>query len=51
MRQFNWDKKIWYVNIVVFVTCLSIVSHTLAQSGGQYELSWTTIDGGGGTSS
>ena len=50
MRQFNLDKMIWCVNIVVFVTCLSIVSHTLAQGSGQYELSWYTIDGGGGRS-
>ena len=51
MRQSNLDNKIWYVNIAVFVTCLSMVSHTLAQGGGQYEISWSTIDGGGGRSS
>jgi hypothetical protein len=28
-----------------------LVSHALAQSGGGYDLSWSTIDGGGGTSS
>ncbi len=51
MKQFSFNKMIWYVNVVVSVICLSLVSHTLAQSGGQYELSWSTIDGGGGRSS
>lgn len=30
---------------------LLVVSTALAQSGGSYDLSWNTIDGGGGTSS
>jgi hypothetical protein len=51
MKEFGFDKMIWYVNVVVFVICLSLVSHTLAQSGGDYELTWSTIDGGGGVSS
>ena len=51
MKDFGFDKMIWYVNVMVFVICLSLVSHTLAQSGGPYELTWSTIDGGGGTSS
>lgn len=50
MKEFGFDKMIWYVNVVVFVICLSLVSHTLAQSGGDYELTWSTIDGGGGRS-
>ncbi len=51
MIQIGLDKKIWYVYVVVLGICLSLVSHTLAQSGGPYELSWSTIDGGGGRSS
>ncbi|MBW8039346.1 MAG: hypothetical protein FVQ85_05050 [Planctomycetes bacterium] len=51
MIQIGLDKKIWYVNVVVLGICLSLVSNTLAQSGGSYELSWSTIDGGGGRSS
>ena len=39
---------IWYVNVVVLGICLSLVSHTLAQSDRSYEISWSTIDGGGG---
>ena len=30
---------------------LLLLSSVLAQSGGDYEISWSTIDGGGGTSS
>ena len=30
---------------------LALAASTLAQSGGPYDLSWSTIDGGGGTSS
>ena len=51
MIQIGLDKMIWYVNVVVFIICLSLVSHALAQSGGDYTLTWSTIDGGGGTSS
>jgi hypothetical protein len=51
MKDFGFDKMIWYVNVVVFAICLLLFSHTLAQSGGDYEISWSTIDGGGGTSS
>ncbi len=48
MKEFGFDKMIWYVNVVVFVICLSLVSPTFAQSGGDYTLTWSTIDGGGG---
>jgi len=50
MKEFGFDKMICHVNIVVFAIYLSLVSPTFAQSGGPYELSWSTIDGGGGTS-
>ena len=47
MKQFSLNKMIWHVNIVFFVICLSLVSHTFAQSGGDYTLIWSTIGGGG----
>lgn len=37
--------------IIQLVVCLITVVPALAQSGGPYELKWSTIDGGGGTSS
>ena len=36
---------------IILLTGLLLFSTVLAQSGGQYELSWSTIDGGGGVSS
>jgi hypothetical protein len=46
------------VRVLVFLSVLCILSCTMwgtapavAQSGGNYDLSWNTIDGGGGTSS
>ena len=52
MRRFGFEKKVlknagWFVLAVL----LLLVSPVLAQSGGPYELSWSTIDGGGGQSS
>ncbi len=35
---------------LLLLFALVVVSSALAQSGGDYELSWTTIDGGGGMS-
>lgn len=37
--------------ITLLVVCLLMVLPALAQTGSQYELSWSTIDGGGGRSS
>ncbi|GAH65137.1 unnamed protein product, partial [marine sediment metagenome] len=37
--------------ITLLAVSLLIALPALAQSGGDYELSWSTIDGGGGTSS
>ncbi len=52
MRQNDFDKKIfrdtWKVVIVV---CLLVASSTIRQSSGDYIMKWSTIDGGGGTSS
>ena len=39
------------VFIVLATVSLLIIGPVFAQTGGQYELSWSTIDGGGGTSS
>ena len=36
---------------VALLVCWVLVSCAIAQSGGQYDLSWSTIDGGGGVSS
>ena len=36
---------------VALLVCWVLVSCAIAQSGGQYDLSWGTIDGGGGQSS
>jgi hypothetical protein len=38
-------------SLALAAVCLMIVASAAAQTGGQYELSWSTIDGGGGTSS
>jgi hypothetical protein len=48
----RFDKRI-LTNMVlaVLTVCLLLLPTVLAQSGGQYELSWSTIDGGGGQSS
>ncbi len=37
--------------IVLLAIFLLITAHALAQSGGDYTLTWSTIDGGGGQSS
>jgi hypothetical protein len=37
--------------IVLLAIFLLITAHALAQSGGDYTLTWSTIDGGGGLSS
>lgn len=37
--------------LVVPTVCLLLLSPALAQRGGKYEISWSTIDGGGGQSS
>ncbi len=36
--------------IIVTLTLLLITTTTLAQTGGGYDLSWSTVDGGGGES-
>ncbi len=48
----RFDKRI-LTNMVlaVLTVCLLLLSPALAQSGGPYQLTWSTIDGGGGRSS
>ena len=49
MRQFSFNKGTWKnaAKTALIVWLLSL-SAALGQSGGDYELSWSTIDGGGG---
>jgi len=44
-------RSIW-IGLAVFaaISLLSIISTAAAQSGGEYDLSWWTVDGGGTTS-
>jgi hypothetical protein len=52
MREIAFDKTIWKDACrAVLLVWLLLFSHALAQTGGRYELNWSTIDGGGGTSS
>jgi hypothetical protein len=52
MRQSSYSQiKHKYVIWVVMFVCSALVSAPFAQSDGPYELSWYTIDGGGGQSS
>ena len=37
--------------IALLMACLLMIVPALAQTGGDYEIIWSTIDGGGGTSS
>lgn len=52
MRQFGFYKRVWKnIGPAVLLAGLLLVSPLTAQSGGPYDLSWNTIDGGGGVSS
>ena len=49
----NVNKRIsmlWYVRFTLIFAFLFFCKPTWSQSGGDYDLSWSTIDGGGGTS-
>ena len=49
MKRHNWIKMILkIVGPKVLILILLLTSSTLAMSGGDYEISWSTIDGGGG---
>ena len=45
MKQ--WQR--WLVRVSLLVGLLAVVLPALAQSGGGYNLSWNTMDGGGAT--
>ena len=52
MRLIGFDNTLWKnARTVVLLMCLLLLSPTFGQSGGDYTLTWSTIDGGGGTSS
>ena len=51
MRRIGFDKTIWKnTSTVVLLMCLLLLSPAFGQSGGDYILTWSTIDGGGGRS-
>ena len=52
MREFYFDNVMWRnTGRLILLAGLLLFSPCLAQSDGQYDLSWSTIDGGGGQSS
>lgn len=54
MKTFGFDVTIRNGCIVLLIGCVALLMFSLSalgQSGGQYDLTWSTIDGGGGTSS
>ena len=51
MIQFRFDNTIWKnTSMIVLLVCLLSLSPALAQTGGGYDLTWSMICGGGGTS-
>ena len=52
MRRLYWRPRLILLALLVLVSVtLLIVAPILAQTGGGYDLTWSSIDGGGGTSS
>lgn len=53
MNRFNslLKKDRWWGLAILFLVLLLSVVPALAQTGGVFELSWSTVDGGGGASS
>jgi hypothetical protein len=43
-------KRLWTALLLALAALLILAGVVLAQSGGDYDLTWSTIDGGGGTS-
>lgn len=43
-------KDHWWVLVILLLVLLLSVMPALAQTGGNYDLSWSTVDGGGGAS-
>ena len=46
MKRSGSNKTVWYINIVL-VVCFLLVSNSMAQTGGPYDLEWSAISGGG----
>jgi hypothetical protein len=46
-------REMWagWAIVPVLLVCFLVASTALAQSGGGYDLTWSTVDGGGGESS
>ncbi len=42
------NKTKWWITVVMLVGVLAFGSVAQAQTGGGYDLTWNTIDGGGG---
>ena len=52
MRRTDWRPRLILLALLVLVSLsLLIAVPILAQTGGGYDLTWSSIDGGGGTSS
>ena len=49
MKQSTWSQGVWFIVITTVLTLLTM--RILAQAGSGYDLSWSTVDGGGGSSS
>ncbi len=43
-------KRIWIVSLLIAVMTFAVITTVHAQWGGGYDLTWNTIDGGGGES-
>jgi len=52
MRRVDWRPKLLFLGLLVLgLLTVLITAPILAQTGGGYDLTWISIDGGGGTSS
>ncbi len=49
-KSYGMDIPVGIWKLVVFCLLTFLTSLTIAMSGGDYEISWSTIDGGGGRS-
>jgi uncharacterized membrane protein len=48
MNLEKWPKQTFLVAGLLLLLAMSLVSVALAQTGGGYDLTWHTVDGGGG---
>ena len=49
-RRFRTNCRPWIIIVGLLSVCLVLVGMAYAQSGGGYDLTWNTIDSGGGAS-